>query len=198
MDLLDTLLYTLARMGLMLMLVLFSAFAGEVLLPSVATFLPYSALSFKEFITDPTVCSAAGMIIICLIFIWVFYDDGKRHTAYENWSVVNILTVLLVMLIIYFVPAIFRDSFHSEGKAEVFYMVLYYPAGWISRKLGAQFLSAVTISSVMMLATAFIAYFTAYKIYTKKHPSLSEEARAKRKLAELAAEPEEDEEDEDL
>ncbi len=172
----------------MLMLVLFGAFTGEVLVPSIATFLPYSALPFKEFITDPNVRSAAGMVIVCLIFLWVFYDDGKRHTAYENWSMVNILTVLILMLIVYFVPAIFRDSFHSEGKADVFYAVLYYPSGWVRDKLGMSFLPAVTAASVMMLAVAFMAYFIAYKRYVKKHPSLSEEARQKRKLAELAAE----------
>jgi len=172
MDLLQTLIYTLARIGLFIMLVLLGAFVGEILFPSAVSFLPYSAISFKEFITDNTVQSVTAMVIVCLFFIWVFYDDGKRHAAYESWSMVNITIVMLIMLFVYFIPAIFRDSFHGEGKADVFYMVLYYPCSWAVDKLGGNYLSGIVAATLVMLAAAFAAYFISYRLYVKKHPSL--------------------------
>lgn len=172
MDLLDTLLYTLARIGLMIMLILLGAFVGEILFPGVATFLPYSMIEFKTFITDDTVQSVIAMLIVMVFFLWVFYDDGKRHSAYENWNIVNIFIVLILMLIVYFVPAIFRESFHSEGKAEVFYMIWYYPCSWLSSKQDLGYMTGVLVSEIIMIASAFAAYFAAYKIYVKKHPLL--------------------------
>ncbi len=172
MDLLDTLLYTLARIGLMIMLVLLGAFAGEILFPGIATFLPYSMIEFKNFITDDTVQSVIAMLIVIVFFLWVFYDDGKRHSAYENWNSVNILIVLILMLIIYFVPAIFRESFHSEGKADVFYLIWYYPCSWLSNNQSLTYMTGVLFSELIMIAPAFAAYFSAYKIYVKKHPVL--------------------------
>lgn len=172
MDLLDTLLYTLARIGLMIMLILLGAFTGEILFPGIATFLPSSMVEFKNFITDDTVQSVIAMIIVIIFFLWVFYDDGKRHSAYENWNVVNILIVLILMLMIYFVPAIFRESFHSEGKAEVFFLIWYYPCSWLSGKQSLGYMTGVLVAELIMIASAFAAYLSAYKIYVKKHPIL--------------------------
>jgi len=172
MDLLDTLLYTLARIGLMIMLILLGAFAGEILFPGIATFLPSSMAEFKNFITDDTVQSVIAMFIVIIFFLWVFYDDGKRHSAYENWNIVNIFIVLILMLMIYFVPAIFRESFHSEGKAEVFFLIWYYPCLWLSSKQSLGYMTGVLLAEMIMIASAFAAYFAAYKIYVKKHPVL--------------------------
>lgn len=172
MDLLDTLLYTLARIGLMIMLILLGAFAGEILFPGIATFLPSSMVEFKNFITDDTVQSVIAMFIVIIFFLWVFYDDGKRHSAYENWNIVNIFIVLILMLMIYFVPAIFRESFHSEGKAEVFFLIWYYPCLWLSSKQSLGYMTGVLLAELIMIASAFAAYLAAYKIYVKKHPVL--------------------------
>lgn len=172
MDLLDTLLYTLARIGLMIMLILLGAFVGEILFPGIATFLPSSMMGFKNFITDDTVQSVIAMFIVMIFFLWVFYDDGKRHSAYENWNIVNIFIVLILMLMIYFVPAIFRESFHSEGKAEVFFLIWYYPCLWLSSKQSLGYMTGVLLAELIMIASAFAAYFAAYKIYVKKHPVL--------------------------
>ena len=124
--------YTLARLGLLLALVLFGAFTGAILFPSLVTFLPYSMVGVKNFLTQPNVESVIGTVVICLFLIWVFFDDARKHTAYEEWSMTTILTVLILIGMFYFIPAIFRDSFHAEGKGEVFYMVLYYPAKWVT------------------------------------------------------------------
>ena len=45
--------YTITRLGLLLALVLFGAFTGAVLFPSLVTFLPYSMVGVKNFFTQP-------------------------------------------------------------------------------------------------------------------------------------------------
>ncbi|SFC45848.1 hypothetical protein [Ruminococcus albus] len=169
--------YTAARLGLLLALVVFGAFTGAVLFPSLVTFLPYSMVGVKNFFTQPDVKSAVGTVVICLLLIWVFFDDGRKHTAYEEWSMTTILTVLIMVGMFYFIPAIFRDSFHAEGKGDIFYMVLYYPAGWVIDLFNDNYLIGIMFSILVMLGTAFAAYVISYKTYVKKHPVLLSSGR---------------------
>jgi len=164
--------YTITRLGLLLALVLFGAFTGAVLFPSLVTFLPYSMVGVKNFFTQPDVKSLVGTVVICLFLIWVFFDDGKKHTAYEEWSLTTILAVLILVGMFYFIPAIFRDSFHAEGKGDIFYMVLYYPAGWLINLFDDNYIIGIMFSILVMLGTAFVAYVVSYKNYVKKHPVL--------------------------
>lgn len=164
--------YTITRLGLLLALVLFGAFTGAVLFPSLVTFLPYSMVGVKNFFTQPDVKSLVGTVVICLFLIWVFFDDGKKHTAYEEWSLTTILTVLILVGLFYFIPAIFRDSFHAEGKGDIFYMVLYYPAEWLIDLFDDNYIIGIMFSILVMLGTAFAAYVISYKNYVKKHPVL--------------------------
>ncbi|WP_294486314.1 hypothetical protein [uncultured Ruminococcus sp.] len=164
--------YTLARLGLLLALVLFGAFTGAVLFPSLVTFLPYSMVGVKNFLTQPNVGSVIGTVVICLFLIWVFFDDGRKHTAYEEWSMTTILTVLILVGMFYYIPAIFRDSFSAEGKGEIFYKVLYYPAGWVISVLGGDYMTGVLGSMLLLMGTALVTYVVSYKMYVKKHPVL--------------------------
>lgn len=164
--------YTITRLGLLLALVLFGAFTGAVLFPSLVTFLPYSMVGVKNFFTQPDVKSLVCTVVICLFLIWVFFDDGKKHTAYEEWSLTTILAVLILVGMFYFIPAIFRDSFHAEGKGDIFYMVLYYPAGWLIDLFDDNYIIGIMFSILVMLGTAFSAYVISYKNYVKKHPVL--------------------------
>ena len=164
--------YTITRLGLLLALVLFGAFTGAVLFPSLVTFLPYSMVGVKNFFTQPDVKSLVGTVVICLFLIWVFFDDGKKHTAYEEWSLTTIIAVLILVGMFYFIPAIFRDSFHAEGKGDIFYMVLYYPAGWLIDLFDDNYIIGIMFSILVMLGTAVAAYVTSYKNYVKKHPVL--------------------------
>jgi hypothetical protein len=177
MDLLDYILYTLARIGVLLVLVLLGAFVGEILFPAIVSFLPYSAIEVKEFFTNDTVQSAIALIVVCLFFLWIFYDDGKRHTAYENWSSVNITAVLLIMFIVYFIPAIFRDSFHAEGKADVFYRILYYPCSCLGADSSDTFMLGIVLTEVVIVLCALVSYVFAYKRYVHKHPSVLNERK---------------------
>lgn len=162
--------YILSRIGIMIVLTLFSAFAGIVLIPALVTAFPSSTSAFKSFMTNSNVDSFIGFAVMLIFFLRLFYDDGKRHAAYENWSWVNITIVYLLMLLVYFIPAIFRDSFSQEGKGDIFYKVLYYPCIWLNEGVGMNYLVSVIIGIGLLLAASYCFYLISYKVYVHKHP----------------------------
>lgn len=162
--------YIFARIGLMIILAVFGAFTGVILFPSIVTLLPSSMMSVKTFMINPNVESAIAFIIMTVFFLRIFYDDGKRHAAYESWSSVSITIVYLLMLVVYFIPVIFRDSFSAEGKGDVFYLIYYYPCHWLSEGLGLDYMISVLVGMGVLLAMSYAVYLLAFRIYVHKHP----------------------------
>lgn len=198
MDSYKAMLYTFARLGLLFLLDLFGMFCGAVLFPCIATFIPstsgYDASSggevtasgLKAFFTDPIVGSVIGFVIMTAILVWIFYDDGKKHAAYEEWSWENILVILIILLLAAFVPAIFRESYKESATMTVIYNGLYYPLSWLcdgvgtgltrsysdktNPGLGLPYTAAVLVGNGVQLGLCFAAYFGSFKLYVKRHP----------------------------
>ena len=76
------------------------------------------------------------------------------------------------MEFVYFIPTVFRDSFTTEGKAEIFYKVLYFPCSWLYDGMNVNFYVSVLTTSGILILLSFIMYVTAYIIYRKKHPDI--------------------------
>ena len=209
------LLYTLARLGLMLLLDMFGMFCGGVLFPGLASLIPASSgtgadksgqvtvTGVKAFFTDPIVGSVIGFIVMTAILVWLFYDDGKKHAAYEEWSWENIIIILIVMLMAAFVPSIFRESFKESTAMTVFYNAFYYPLSWLcdgvgtgltrsyreaAAGIGLPYTIGVLVGNGLQLLICFGAYVGSFRLYVKRHPVI---------LNAMAASDEDDEEDED-
>ncbi len=191
MDSLKMLIYIAARIGLMILLCVFGAFIGVILFPAICSVMPGSWEGIKHFMTDSTNMSIISFAVTTIIMVRLFYNDGKLHSAYEEWSSVMISTVLLFMLFIYFVPAIFYESFNAEGKGKVFYLVLYYVSQWLRDMGEMPYTVSVLIGMGMTLFLCFAAYIIAFRIYIKKHPVILKQ------MAQRAAPPEDEEDDEE-
>ncbi|WP_051588887.1 hypothetical protein [Ruminococcus sp. NK3A76] len=189
MDSFKAMLYTFARLGLLLMLDLFGMFVGGVIFPGIASFMPTDGKgAVKQFLTNPIVGSVIGYIVMTAILVWIFRDDGKKHAAYEEWSWENILIVMMIMLMAAFVPSIFRESYKESATMTVVYNGLYYPLSWLCdgvgtgltrtyqdetpEGLGLPYTVAVLVGNGIQLALCFGAYVAAFKIYVKQHPSI--------------------------
>lgn len=172
MDSFEFLKYTLSRIGLMLFVILFSVVFGRVIFPALASFVPDSLDGLNQFFLSQNVGSFIAWLISILFLTALFYNDGKKQAAYEIWSSVNIVITTLLMLLVYFVPCIFRDSFAQDGQGKFFFDNAYFPAYWLNNSLGLEYtLSvAVTIGSILVLLLG--VYSLAYKRYIKKHPTL--------------------------
>ena len=174
-------------MGLMLLLDMFGIFVGAVLFPGLATFMPTSGNgTVKQFLTDPIVGSVIGFVIMTAILVWIFWDDGKKHAAYEEWSWENILIILVLMLMAAFVPSIFRESFKESAAMTVFYNAFYYPLSWmcdgvgtgltktyedkVSSGLGLPYTVGVLVGNGLQLLICFGAYVASFRLYVIHHP----------------------------
>ena len=191
MDSFKLMVYIAARIGLMLLLCIFGAFVGVILLPSLCNVMPGSWRPVKDVLTDNSIMSIVAFAVTTLILVRLFYNDGKIHAAYEEWSSVTIVTVLLPMIFFYFIPAIFYTSFSSEGKGEVFYLVFYYPSVWLRERLGIQYTVSVLLGMGATLLMCLASYVISFRLYVKKHPVI-----LKRMKEESA--PSEDDEEENI
>lgn len=171
MDSLKFLLYTLGRIGVLIMVNLFASFTGKILLPAVASFVPERS-AVSQFVLNEVNCSVIAWLVLLAFMLVLFFDDGKRHAAYDIWNSINVMIVLILMLLIYFVPAVFRSSFHAEGKGKAFYSIVYFPVYWLEEKFGMAYTSAAGIGIGLILILLFAVYVISYKIYMKKHKSL--------------------------
>ena len=170
MDSLKMMLYIFARIGLMLLLCVFGAFVGVILIPSLCNLMPGSWISVKNFLTDSSNMSLIAFVITTLIMVYLFFNDGKIHSAYEEWSSVTITTVLLLMMFAYFIPAIFYESFNAEGKGKFFYLVLYYPSEWIRLHFDLAYTVSVLVGMGCTLLLCMASYVFSFRLYVKKHP----------------------------
>ncbi|MGN0602221.1 MAG: hypothetical protein ACI4I7_05875 [Oscillospiraceae bacterium] len=171
MDSLKFLLYTLGRLGIFIAVNIFAAFSGKVLLPIMSSLFPEKS-AISRFLLNETCCSVVAWVIMLIFLLVLFFDDGKRHAAYDIWNSINITIVLIFMLMIYYVPTVFRDSFHAEGKGKIFYSTVYFPVYWLQEKFGMKYTSSSALGLGIILVLIFITYVVSYKIYMKKHKSL--------------------------
>ena len=172
MDLLDSIKYTIGRFFLVIALTVFGCFFGMIVLPGFATLIPGSAEKIKNFVLSPVTGSVSAMIIMILLLSVIFYLDGKKHTAYENYSGVTIGVIQIILWIMYLIPGMFRDSFAAEGRAELFYKIWYYPCSWLYNGLNADFSVSIIVIAAVMGTICTALYIISYYIYLSRHPSL--------------------------
>lgn len=194
MDSLKFLLYTLARIGLLLACAAFSVLVGRFICPAFVSLLPDG--SVRETLINDALRSFVSFAVILLMLLPVFADDGKKHAAYEIWSSVNITITLIFMVMVYFIPAIFRDSFEPHGKANVFFEVAYFPFDWLGDKLGMDFVLSVFIGLAVIAAALMAVYVAAFRKYGREHPFIL--GGAKRGESKIIREEEEESENVNL
>lgn len=173
MDLLGCIIYTLKRFGIMLILVVIGCFMGVVALPALASVFPGSARGVKDFLTNPNVGSVLCLAIVTGMMTKIFYNDGRKHTAYEEWEGYTVAAIQLVIGMAYVIPAAFGSSFAQEGRAGLFFKVLYYPARWLYSGLSAELSVGALAVALLNFVFCCVSYIAAYKIYTKRHPLIN-------------------------
>lgn len=175
MDSFQFLLYVLKRIGVMIMVNLLGAVTALIFVPSLATFFKEAGDktgSVHKFLTAGTGGSMIGWCVMLVLLVWMFFDDGKKHTAYEIWSSINVTIALIMMLVVYFVPSVFQDSLHAEGKGKAFYAVFYAPVKWLEDLFKMKHTSSASVGIGIILILLFVVYIASYKLYLRKHKQL--------------------------
>ncbi|MBR6873237.1 MAG: hypothetical protein IKN17_07000 [Ruminococcus sp.] len=168
MDSTKFLLYTLGRIALIVAVSAFAVLVSDIIWPALGTLLPEG--SFRDAFLGENLRSVVAFVVILAFLLPLFYDDGKKHAAYEIWSSVNVTLTLIFMFMVCFVPSIFRDSFEQSGEASVFYNFAYFPYLWLRNKAGLDFIVSVLVGLLMILGLLFGIYVFSFKRYAKLHP----------------------------
>lgn len=170
MDYSDGVKYTLFRLLLMIGCGAVGVAAGKLLLWATASVMPASLLTLKEFLVTDQAGSVTAAIVMAAMLGRVFYDDGKKHAAYENWDAILVSITHIVMLIAYFVPVIFYNPNDITRGVEFAYYLFYFPCRWLVLAFGMDLKAAAALGILLILGVQFALYMLSYTRYKKKHP----------------------------
>lgn len=171
MDSLKFLLYTLGRIGVLIMVDILAVVTGKIFIPVLINFFPDDS-AVTRFLLNESNRSVIGWAIMLVLLMWLFFDDGKRHAAYDIWNSVNIMIVHILMLMVYFVPTIFRAELDKENRGTVVYKMAYFPVLWLEERFDMAYTSAAALGIGIILVLAFSVYVVSYKLYMRKYKSL--------------------------
>jgi len=174
------LLYVVARVGLLLAVNLFSLFASILLCAGISTVLGvifensrFVVLDLIPFLNNPTTTSVVGYLILLGIMVRIFWDDGKRHTAYGKFSMPVVTITAFVMFVIYVIPSIFFEEAKDSLAAGI--KGFYKPSLWLSEVTNGSIKIPVVISAGLIALVCMVIYKLSGDRYLKKHPDLTEE-----------------------
>lgn len=161
-DSLRTLLYSLARFGLFWLINIFAMIIGKTaILGVVGTFVPRLHLY-----DNPELLSFISWLIPAWLLTWLFWDDGKRHTAYGLYNPTIVTTVLLITGIVYYAPVFLME--YADNKLALSTLdSIYFPCYWLSVVSDdAQVYGLLGVAILVVMSIA--SYLLSHKYYVKK------------------------------
>lgn len=171
------LLFVLARVGIFLLADLFATFAGIFLCSGLSSLLGVIfkgnktvVLSVLPAINDPATSSALGWIILTGIMLRLFWDDGKRHTAYARFSLPVATAAVFFMFAAYWLPSVFAEQ--SKESVAAVLNSFYKPCMWLSGPLQGQLRAAVAICAAAVAFLCLLIYKISGDVYLKRHENL--------------------------
>ena len=114
--------------------------------------------------------SFVAWILILLILVIIFIDDGVKHSAYESYDSTSTSIVLILMFAVYYIPILFMKK--TTGNTETGFKGFYFPCKWISERFSLSYEIAALISIGVILIVCLTGYVITHALYMKKHPVL--------------------------
>lgn len=175
------LLYVLARVGLLIVIDIFAIFASIFICSGISTILgvifenrsKFVILEVVPFITSSTTTSVVGFVVLLGIMLRLFWDDGKRHTAYGKFSMPVVTIAVFFMFVVYVIPSIFMEEAKDTLAAGI--KSFYKPSLWLSKITDGSIEIPVVISAGLVAILCMIVYKLSGDRYIKKHPDLIKE-----------------------
>lgn len=162
-DSLRTILYGWARLGLYWLISVFASIIGKTaVLGVVGTLLPRLALY-----DNPETLAFISWLIVLAFLIPLFWDDGRRHTAYGLYNPVAVTITLILTGITYYAP-VFLIDYAEDLAAKASLLTLYFTDSWLSVLNDDPQIYAL-IGTVINIVLALLAYFIANKVYRGKY-----------------------------
>ena len=126
-DSLQTMLYGWARFGLFWLVCIFSSIIGKTaVLGIVGTLIPRLMLY-----DNPILLSFLSWLIVLAFLVPLFWDDGKRHTAYGTYNSVIVTIIMLLTAVVFYAP-VFILEYMEDKKVVATIEGLYFTDFWLS------------------------------------------------------------------
>lgn len=168
------LLYVLARGGMFVIIDIFAVIFSRVLCSAISTVLViifktrFVTITVIPLINSDMFVSCVGYSILTGLMLWLFIDDGKRHTAYQRFSMPVTTLAVMVMFVLCVIPSIFLEDVKDSISAGISHA--YKPCMWINTLFGTdEFVSAV-IGAGFIAILCMLGYKLSGDRYLRKHP----------------------------
>lgn len=161
-DSLRTVLYGLARFGLYWLICIFATIIGKTaVLGIIGTLLPRLALY-----DNPETLSLFSWLIVLAFLIPLFWDDGRRHTAYGLYNPIAVTIILLLTGASFYLPVFFLD-YMEDLAAKSSLLALYFTDFWLS-KINDDPQIYGLIGTVINVIICLAAYIISNRVYRGK------------------------------
>lgn len=182
----EKILYTIARIGILLMANVICSVLSITLVSWVSNLFVTGSggkIKIKEAFFEGGIYSFVAWLLVLIILLILFIDDGVKHSAYESYDSTSTSIVLILMFAVYYVPILFMNK--TSGNTETGFKGFYFPCKWISERFSLTYEVSALISIGVTLILCLVGYMIAHAVYMKKHPVL--DWRVKNPNAEYAS-----------
>ena len=183
----EKILYTVSRIGILLMANVICSILAITLVSWISNLFVTGSggkIKIKEtFFESGGIYSFVAWLLVLIILLILFIDDGVKHSAYESYDSTSTSIVLILMFAVYYVPILFMNK--TSGNTETGFKGFYFPCKWISERFSLTYEVSALISIGVTLILCLVVYVIAHAVYMKKHPAL--DWRVKNPNAEYAS-----------
>lgn len=170
------LLYVLSRAGLYLAVNLFAVLAATIICSAFSTVFSivfaddYINTRLAPLLTAQKTSSFLSFLLTVLIMLRIFWDDGKRNTAYGKFSMPLVTIAVFVMFVCYAVPSVLIVD--TKEALDAFIRIFYRPSNWVSGFVDGDLLVRAVLASAITCTLCLICYKLSGDVYLKKHPEM--------------------------
>lgn len=164
--------YTISRVLMLLLINVFASVVSTTLFAWILNLIipSFKTSNIKERIFSSGIWSVLAWCVIIVMLIILFYNDGKKHSAYGMFDIFTICIASVFMFVIYFVPILFIDK--AKDNILLVFEGFYFPCKWLLSAFANDYMMAVMIGIIPPIILAAASYCISHIIYQKRHPSL--------------------------
>ncbi len=164
--------YAIARVLMLLLINVFSAIVSITLFAWVLNLLIPSIgdSNFKQRFFSSGVWSVLAWVLLIAMLVFLFYKDGKKHSAYGMFDMFTITITAVFMFAVYFVPVLFMDK--AGGNVLIAFEGFYFPCKWLLSLFDNDYMLAVLVGIIPPVAISVITYCISHIIYKKRFPDV--------------------------
>ncbi len=164
--------YTISRVLMLLLINVFASVVSTTLFAWILNLIipSFDTYNLKERIFSSGIWSFLAWCVIILMLVILFYNDGKKHSAYGMFDMFTICIAAVFMFVIYFVPILFIDN--AKDNVLLVFEGFYFPCKWLLSAFDNDYMITVMIGIIPPIILAVASYCISHYVYGKRHPNL--------------------------